>query len=271
MTDERNSAGPAEERTTSTAPETDVAAVARGGRRGLVLLPDTITTLSLVAGCFSFLSAVDGHIVRAAIMIEVSLVCDGLDGLVARASRATSAFGLEYDSLSDVIAFGVAPAALMYSWALRPLGPWALLIIAPYVIGAALRLARFNIQAPSSGGKRRFVGLPVPGAAATIAGLLFGYRYLGLNRPRALCAAMVPVALILAGLMVSRVPYPSLKGVDFRRHVAAEILIVLLVGIALLAIPLLTLFLGALVYVLSGPTLIAMGERIRSGFEVKSV
>ncbi len=104
ITDERNSAGPAEERTTSTAPEMNVAAVARSGRCGLVLLPDTI---SLVAGCFSFLSAVDGHIVRGAIMIAVSLVCDGLDGLVARASRATSAFGLEYDSLSDVIAFGV--------------------------------------------------------------------------------------------------------------------------------------------------------------------
>ncbi len=198
-------------------------------------------------------------------MVEVSLVCDALDGLVARASHAASPFGIEYDSLSDVVAFGVAPASLVYRWALKPLGLWGVLVMAPFVICAALRLARFNIQASTTGGKRRFVGLPVPGAAAMVAGLLFVYRSFALDSPRALCAGMAAITLVLAGLMVSRIPYPALKFLNFREH-AFEAAIVMLVGVVLLSLaPRLTAFAVAAAYILSGPILTATGEQIEAG------
>lgn len=231
---------------------------------GLFVVPDTITSLGLLCGCLSLVSAFDGRFERAAVMIEVSLVCDILDGLVARASRTASRFGLEYDSLSDVVAFGVAPASLVYSWALKPLGLWGVLVIGPFVICAALRLAKFNIQAGTTGGKTRFVGLPVPGAAAMMAGLLFGYRYFALDSPRALCVIMAVLTLVLACIMVSRVPYPALKSVDFRERTFETLTVILVGAILLLAAPRLVAFLGAAVYVLSGPILIATGERIKA-------
>jgi len=203
-------------------------------------------------------------------MIEFSLVCDILDGLVARASHTASAFGIEYDSLSDVIAFGVAPASLVYSWALRPLGLWGALIIGPFVISAALRLARFNIQAGTIGGKQRFVGLPVPGAAAMIAGLLFGYRYFALDLPHSLCAGVAVITLMLAGAMVSRIPYPAPKLAGFREHGLEAATAALILALLLLLAPRLTAFLGALAYVLSGPVLAAAGEQIQAGAPVVS-
>jgi len=233
--------------------------------RGLFVVPDVITSVGLLSGCLSLISAFDGHFERAAAMIEFSLVCDILDGLVARASHAASAFGIEYDSLSDLIAFGVAPASLVYSWALKPLGLWGALIIGPFVISAALRLARFNIQAGTIAGKKRFVGLPVPGAAAMVAGLLFACRSLALDSPRALCGAMAVITLALAGLMVSRIPYPALKALNFRER-AFEVVIVMLVGVVLLSLaPRLTAFAAAAAYILSGPILIATGEQIEAG------
>jgi CDP-diacylglycerol---serine O-phosphatidyltransferase len=129
-------------------------------------LPDAVTSVGLLLGCLSLVSAFDGRFERSAALIDVCLIFDVLDGLVARVSRSTAPFGAELDSLSDVVAFGVAPAGLVYSWALKPLGLWGVLIIGPFVISAALRLARFNVQTTSGGGsKTRFVGLPVPGAA----------------------------------------------------------------------------------------------------------
>src|SRR5579864_3527846 len=127
-------------------------------RRGVFLLPVTITSLGLLSGFYSIVSSINGHFEVAAVMIAVAFVCDGLDGRVARASRTSSQFGVEYDSLSDVVAFGVAPAALAYSWALRPLGALAIVVSGLFVVCAALRLARFNVQTGSID-KRRFVGL----------------------------------------------------------------------------------------------------------------
>ena len=225
------------------------------------MVPDVITSVGLLSGCLSLVSAFDGHFERAAVMIEFSLVCDILDGLVARASHAASPFGIEYDSLSDVIAFGVAPASLVYSWALKPLGLWGALIIGPFVISAALRLARFNIQAGTIEGKKRFVGLPVPGAAAMIAGLLFGYRYLALDLPNALCAGMVVVTLVLAGVMVSRIPYPAPNLAGFRERGLEAATAALVLALLLLVAPRLMAFLGALAYVSSGPLLVAAGSR----------
>ncbi len=210
-------------------------------------------------------SAFDGCFEISALMVEISLACDILDGLVARASRTATPFGIEYDSLSDVVAFGVAPASLTYTWALKPLGLWGIVTFGLFVICAALRLARFNIQAGTTAGKTRFVGLPVPGAAAMIAGLLFGYRYFALDSPRALCAVMLAVTLALAGLMVSRVPYPALKSVDLsaRKFLVAAAL--LIVAVLLLLAPRLVAFLGAAVYLVSGPVLALSGEHVAKG------
>jgi CDP-diacylglycerol---serine O-phosphatidyltransferase len=231
--------------------------------RGVFLLPATITSLGLLAGFYSLVSSVNGHFEVAAVMIAVAFVCDGLDGRVARASRTSSEFGVEYDSLSDVVAFGVAPASLVYCWALRPLGGIGIVAPALYVVCAALRLARFNVQVGATD-KRRFVGLPVPGAAAMIASVALAYSYFDLNSPRVLCAVMVPVTLVLGGLMISRVPYPSFKAIHLRRRAPIELLIGVLAVLGMLfALPQLTAFVLATAYVVSGPFLMARGERMQ--------
>lgn len=230
--------------------------------RGLFVLPDSITSIGLMCGCISIASAFDARFEISALMIELSIACDILDGLIARASRSATRFGIEYDSLSDVVAFGVAPASLVYSWALKPLGLFGVLIIGIFVIAAALRLARFNIQSGSSAGKTRFVGLPVPGAAAVVAGLLFGYHHFGLDSPRALCAVMIAVTITLAALMVSHVPYPTTKSMDFAAR-KLEIGVALLIAVALVLIaPRLTALAVGAIYLLSGPVLALRGEHI---------
>jgi CDP-diacylglycerol--serine O-phosphatidyltransferase len=233
-------------------------------RRGVFLVPAAITSLGLLAGFYSLVSSIDAHFELAAVMIAAAFICDGLDGRVARVSRTSSQFGIEYDSLSDVVAFGCAPAALIYSWALRPLGVFAVVISALYVVCAALRLARFNVQVGSVD-KRRFVGLPVPAAAGMIAGTVLAYSYFELKSPHALCAFAAPATLALAGLMISRVPYPSFKGMDLQRQGYVELLlgILVVVGAMLLAMPQFTTFALAAAYVLSGPILFTRGERIR--------
>ncbi len=232
-------------------------------RRGVFVVPATITSLGLLAGFYSLISSINAHFELAAVMIAVAFICDGLDGRIARVSRTSSQFGIEYDSLSDVVAFGCAPAALIYSWALKPLGAFAIVISGLYVVGAALRLARFNVQTGSID-KRRFVGLPVPGAAVMIAGTVLAYSYFELKAPRMLSAFGAPATLALAGLMVSRVPYPSFKGIDLQKHGQVELLLGALVVIAamLFAMPQFTTFALATAYILSGPLLMARGERI---------
>jgi CDP-diacylglycerol--serine O-phosphatidyltransferase len=231
-------------------------------KRGIFVVPATITSLGLLAGFYSLISSIDAHFEFAAVMIALAFICDGLDGRVARLSRSSSQFGIELDSLSDAVAFGAAPAALVYAWALRPLGAVGAVISGLYVVAGALRLARFNVQAGSID-KRRFVGLPVPGAAGMIAGVVLAYSYFELSSPRVLLSVMAPVTLALAGLMVSRVPYPSFKGIDIRRRAPLELmLVVLLIAALLIAMPQFTTFVMATAYVLSGPLMWLRGERI---------
>jgi CDP-diacylglycerol--serine O-phosphatidyltransferase len=232
-------------------------------RRGVFVVPATITSLGLLAGFYSLISSINSHFELAAVMIAAAFICDGLDGRVARVSRTSSQFGIEYDSLSDVVAFGCAPAALIYTWALKPLGVFAIVVSALYVVCAALRLARFNVQVGTID-KRRFAGLPVPGAAVMIAGTVLAYSYFELNSPRLLCALAAPATFALAGLMVSRVPYPSFKGIDLQKHGHVELLlgVLVVIGAMLFAMPQFTTFALATAYVLSGPILLAGGERI---------
>lgn len=231
-------------------------------RRGIFLVPVTITSLGLLAGFYSLISAINQHFTLAAVMILVAFICDGLDGRVARLSRTSSLFGVEYDSLSDVVAFGVAPAALAYTWALRLLGVWGVIISGLYVVFAAFRLARFNIQSGSVD-KRRFVGLPVPGAAAVVAGAVLAYNYFYLDEPRVLCFLVAPLVAALGGLMISRVPYPSFKSIDFYHRAPLRVTVLVIVTLTcLVAVPQLTAFLLAAAYLMSGPFLLLAGERM---------
>jgi CDP-diacylglycerol--serine O-phosphatidyltransferase len=230
-------------------------------RRGVFLAPATITSLGLLSGFFSLVSAINSHFELAAVMILVAFVCDGLDGRVARLSRTSSHFGVEYDSLSDVVAFGVAPAGIAYCWSLRLLGAWGVVIAGMFVICAALRLARFNVQTGSTD-KRRFVGLPVPGAAAMIAGCVLAYSYFEFQSPHALVSVMTPLTVALAALMISRVPYPSFKTINLRARAPVELVAVMLLALAFLfAMPQFTFFMLATAYVASGPYLLLTGER----------
>ncbi|HYA35530.1 MAG TPA: CDP-diacylglycerol--serine O-phosphatidyltransferase [Candidatus Binataceae bacterium] len=229
--------------------------VAEPIRRGFFLIPVTITSLGLLSGFYSLVSSVNGHFELAAVMIAVAFICDGLDGRIARASRTASEFGVEYDSLSDVVAFGVAPAALAYCWALKSAGPIGIVATGLYVVCGALRLARFNVQIETTA-KNRFVGLPIPGAAIFIAGVALAYSYFEFESPRTLAAFMTPITLVLGGLMISRVPYPSFKSMNPDRRPGVEMLVgIVLVAALLIALPQLTAFVLALAYVSSGPIL----------------
>ncbi len=233
-------------------------------RRGVFLVPATITSLGLMAGFYSLVSAIDAHFELAAVMIMIAFVCDGLDGRVARMSRTSSQFGVEYDSLSDIVAFGVAPAGLIYArvFAVRALGLWGWIVSGIFVVCAALRLARFNVQTGSTD-KRRFTGLPVPGAALMIASLVLAYSYFELDSPRALEAVAAPLTVALSAAMISRVPYPSFKSVNLRRTAPLEILVGVLIAAAFFfALPQVTMFALATAYVLSGPILMLKGEKM---------
>jgi CDP-diacylglycerol--serine O-phosphatidyltransferase len=231
-------------------------------KRGIFLVPAAITSLGLLSGFYSLISSINHHFELAATMIVVAFICDGLDGRVARASRTSSQFGIEYDSLSDVIAFGVAPASLIYMFSLTSVGNIGWVVSGAYVVCAALRLARFNTQVGTID-KRRFAGLPVPGAAMMVAGLVLAYSYLEFNSARLLNAFAAPLTLALACLMISRVPYPSFKSIKHRDRVPVELFALVLIGVAvMITIPQLTAFALGSAYVLSGPFLYLRGQRI---------
>jgi len=223
--------------------------------------PELVTSLGLLSGFYSLVFTINGHLGLGALLIEIALVFDWLDGLVARRLDSATRLGVEFDSLSDVTAFGVAPAGLVYIWALKPAGIWGATVSGFYVLCAALRLARFNIQVGSIH-RSRFVGLPVPGAAAMIAGLTLACAKFEISRPRPLWPIMIPVTVILACLMISRVPYPSFKAISLLRA-TWPITITMFTAIGfLLSTPRLALCLFAFIYVISGPILFARGERI---------
>src|SRR5438045_7871369 len=141
-------------------------------RRGIFLLPNLFTTAALFAGFYAIVQAMNGRFDQSAVAIFVAMVLDGLDGRVARLTRTQSAFGAEYDSLSDMVSFGVAPALVVYEWSLKGMGKLGWLAAFVYCAGAALRLARFNTQLDVAD-KRYFQGLPSPSAAALVSGMVW--------------------------------------------------------------------------------------------------
>lgn len=226
-------------------------------RRGVYILPNLFTTGGLFAGFYGVICTLNQDYRQAAIMILVAQACDVLDGRIARLTHSTSSFGIQYDSLADLIAFGVAPGILVYTWALQPWGRWGWLAATLYVTGGALRLARFNVQIASVE-KRHFVGLPIPAAAGVIAATVLLYYYFGGEGEASKHISMLLVIFVVAGLMVSEIRYYSFKEIRFHhRHPFPVLLgLILLITLAIGA-PEPTLFCGIMSYALSGPVVLA--------------
>ncbi len=222
--------------------------------RGFYLLPNLFTTVGLFAGFYAIVTAIMSapNYANAAIAIFIAMIMDGLDGRVARLTNTQSAFGAEYDSLSDMVSFGLAPALIAFSWGLSSLGKAGWLVAFCYVVATALRLARFNTQIGSTD-KKYFKGLPSPSAAGLVAGLVWvAYEYGVPGHQLWIVAAIV--TLCAAILMVSNIKYYSFKDIDLKNKVPF-ITIVSAVSIIIVvssqpAVILFTFFLG---YVLSGP------------------
>jgi CDP-diacylglycerol---serine O-phosphatidyltransferase len=182
--------------------------------RGVSILPSLFTLANMFCGYACVVYAMRGEFETAAPFIGFAIVLDMLDGRIARLTGTASDFGVEFDSLADVISFGVAPAILSFAWGLAPLGRlgWALGFL--FVSAAALRLARFNIQSAAGGDKRYFVGMPSPAAAAVPAATVYAYPYGLLDYPHALLA--IPMVIVPALLMVSTIRFRSFKTIDLQ-------------------------------------------------------
>ena len=220
-------------------------------RRGIFLLPNLFTTAALFAGFYAIVQAMNVNFDYAAIAIFVAMVLDGLDGRVARMTHTQSAFGAEYDSLSDMVCFGAAPALVMYEWVLRDLGKLGWIAAFVYVAGAALRLARFNTLLEVAD-KRWFTGLPSPSAAALVAGFVWVIDDLGYDpEPLRWWAWFVTV---FAGLtMVSNFKYWSFKAFNLKKSVPFVAVLFFVILVALLSWqPPIVLFGAFVVYAVSG-------------------
>lgn len=222
-----------------------------GRHRGIYLLPNILTTAALFAGFYAIVQAMDGRFESSAVAIFIAMILDGLDGRVARMTRTQSAFGAEYDSLSDMVSFGAAPALVIYEWALRDLGKLGWIAAFIYCAGAALRLARFNTNQDVVD-KRYFQGMPSPAAAALIAGLVWVFLELGFTGPEVRWPACI--LTIFAGVtMVSNIPYYSGKDINLRRSVPFMVIAAIALAFALISFyPPGVLFALFLVYAASG-------------------
>jgi len=225
-------------------------------RRGIFLLPNLLTTGALFSGFYAIVHGMNGEFESAAIAIFVAMFFDGLDGRVARLTGTESAFGVQYDSLSDMVSFGVAPALVCFSWALAGLGKFGWAAAFVYVAGAALRLARFNTQVGSVDNSY-FRGLASPAAAALLASLVWSASDLGFTSQDLPGVVAFGAALLTAGaglLMVSNFRYLSFKKFDLKRRVPFVIILalVLLIGVVTVDPPR-VLHLMAFMYALSGP------------------
>ncbi|MCB1886928.1 MAG: CDP-diacylglycerol--serine O-phosphatidyltransferase [Rhodocyclaceae bacterium] len=235
-------------------------------RRGIYLLPNLFTTAALFAGFYAIVQAMNLRFEAAAVAIFIAMVLDGLDGRVARLTRTQSEFGAQYDSLSDMVSFGAAPALVAYEWALKDMGKIGWIAAFIYCAGAALRLARFNTNIDVVD-KRFFQGMPSPAAAALVAGMVWVAIDNGFagHDLRWFAGALT----IFAGLtMVSNVPYYSGKEINLRRSVPFFVILGVMLAFALVSIdPALVLFILFLGYALSGYVLLLSRRRRKPSAE----
>jgi CDP-diacylglycerol--serine O-phosphatidyltransferase len=228
-------------------------------RKGIILLPNLFTTAALFAGFYAIVAAVDGNFQKAGAAIFVAMVLDLLDGRVARLTGTTTLFGKEYDSLSDMVSFGMAPAIVLYQWGVSRLAEWSVawgrvgwLVAFLFAVAAALRLARFNSQA-STADKRYFIGLPSPSAAAVVAAFVWLGSKLELDGFGALVGAFV-ITAAAGALMVSDFRYHSFKEINVGGRIPFTWLLAIPLVFMLISVepPLILLLLFGS-YALSGP------------------
>ena len=227
--------------------------------RGIYLLPNLFTTAALFCGFYAIIAALRGRFEIAAIAVFIAMILDGLDGRVARMTHTESEFGAQYDSMADLVSFGVAPALIMHEWALgsmADMGPFlsklGWLAAFFYTVMAALRLARFNVQLGHTD-KRYFIGLPSPSAAAIVSGLVWFCSDLGLNGQDILWPALL-ITIGAGALMFINVLYFSFKQINLRGRLPfATALFIVLVLVAISIDPPKILFIGFFIYGLSGP------------------
>jgi CDP-diacylglycerol--serine O-phosphatidyltransferase len=221
-------------------------------KRGIYLLPNILTTANLFCGFYGILASMQGGYELSAVLLVAAMILDSLDGRIARMTNTMSKFGAEFDSLADLVTFGVAPAILTYSWALSAYGKWGWMVAFLFVVCGALRLARFNIQIGIIESKV-FNGLPIPGAASVIATGIMLYFYLGgQGKYHDFSILMTTVALAL--LMVSNTKYYSFKDLNFfSRKPFMSFVLIVIVLIIVAAEPQITLFTFSVGYSLSGP------------------
>jgi CDP-diacylglycerol--serine O-phosphatidyltransferase len=221
-------------------------------KKGIYVLPNLITSASLFGGFYAIIASIQGRYEAAAIAILISCVLDALDGKIARFTSATSQFGIEYDSLSDLVAFGVAPGVLAFQWALAPFGRLGWLASFMYVICGALRLARFNVQKGTVDTKY-FKGMPIPAAASIIASLILFSNAIG-GLPGSRHILIIMLIYVLSFLMVSTINYPSFKELELRRQKPFNVLVATILILMVIAYkPKIMLFLILVIYLLSGP------------------
>lgn len=225
-------------------------------RKGIYLLPNLFTTAALFAGFYAIISAINGQFASAAIAIFIAMVLDGLDGRVARMTNTESEFGAQYDSLADMLSFGMAPALVVYLWGLSTLGKYGWLAAFIYTAAAALRLARFNTQVGVAD-KRYFQGLPSPASAAVVAGLVWvavDHGYVGGElTPQFRVLAAILTALV-GILMVSNIRYHSFKELNLRDRIPFVAMLLVVAVMVLISVdPPQILFGSFLIYALWGP------------------
>jgi len=221
-------------------------------RKGIYILPNLFTTGNLFCGFWAVISVFQEKFFYAAVAILLACVFDILDGKVARLSGATSKFGVQYDSLADLVSFGIAPALLAFSWALRPYGKFGWLAAFLFVVCGALRLARFNVQS-SSGEVKYFKGLPIPAAASMIALTILLYLRL-IETDWVKDIVILVMIYVLAFLMVSNIRYFSFKELNLAKRKPFSIFIfVILSMIVIIMEPTIVLFVSVIFYVFSGP------------------
>jgi CDP-diacylglycerol--serine O-phosphatidyltransferase len=228
-------------------------------RRGIYLLPNLFTTAALFCGFYAMVASTQGRFEPAAIALFVAMVMDGMDGRIARLTNTTSDFGVQYDSLSDMVSFGIAPAFVVYQWSLAAWGKPGWLAAFIYAAATALRLARFNTQAGSAD-KRYFQGLPSPAAAAVVAGMVWFGDFLMLREQTGIVFLTFPLTVVPGILMVSNIRYHSFKELDLHGRVPFVAALIVVLVLVLIAIePSLILFLLALGYAASGPAMTVVG------------
>ena len=228
-------------------------------RKGIHILPSLFTTGNVFCGFYAFVAVLNEDFYHAAWAIVVGMIFDGLDGRIARLTKTTSAFGMQYDSLADIITFGMAPAFLAYAWVLKPFGRLGWMAAFLFLLCTALRLARFNVTKPDTHGSQ-FIGLPSPAAAVVVASIVIAFEDLFATKINPFI--MVMVIYGLAFLMVSNIKYPAFKKLDFKKRVAfSRFLFVILFFYVLATIPRVALFILGITYTVIGPIGIFLKNR----------